>query len=345
LTLSQVEPRTPISSVPYTISTPGSYYLTTNLNVTTGDAITITASQVTLDLNGFTIASSAGSPTGTGILLSGGNTDITILNGHILGTGFANGIYPGGSNVRVAGVSVSGCQNYGIILGTANSTVVESCTVQNIGVTGIQASSVSHSSAYQCGGNAIVANTAENCYGNCSGSSDGLYVGTANNCYGYSSSGYGLYATTATGCYGFTASGNAGLDANNANNCAGYSNGNGDGLDANNASSCSGYSIGGSGLAAAAVATGCSGYSTNSTGLSAYTANNCSGLSANHYGLLVTVASNCIGQSNDSGYYGLYASTAIGCFGFNLNGGGGLHGDVAMSCYGYAINGPGVIGV
>ena len=333
LTLSQVEPRTPITSVPYTISIPGSYYLTTNITVTTGDAITITASGVTLDLNGFTVSSSAGSPNGTGILLAGGNTDITILNGHIQGTGFANGIYPAGcSNVRVAGVSVSGCLNYGIILGNANSTVVESCTVQNIGVTGIQASSVSHSSAYQCGGTAIIANTAENCYGNCSGSTVGLFAGIANNCYGYSFSGYGLYATTATGCYGFTVSGNAGLDANNANNCAGYSNGNGDGLDANNASGCSGYSIGGSGLAAAAIATGCSGTSTNGIGLSANTANNCYGNSATGYGLIAPTASNCSGVSPGSGV-GLSAITANNCYGTSNGGLAGMYATTANNCY------------
>jgi hypothetical protein len=338
LTLSQVEPRTPISSVPYTVSTPGSYYLTTNLTVTTGDAITITASQVTLDLNGFTVSSTAATPTGTGILLAGGNADITILNGHILGTGFANGIYPGGSNVRVVGVSVSGCQNYGIILGTANSTVVESCTVLNIGVYGIQASSVSHSSAYQCGGVAIIANTAENCYGNCSGSSDGVYVGTANNCYGYSSSGYGLYATTATGCYGSTVTGLAGLNANNANNCYGISNGSspglsattasncqgqnnggeGDGLDANNASNCSGYTIYGVGLNAIAVATGCSGYSTNYIGLLAYNG----------------TANSCYGQSSGSDHAGLYAYAAIGCSGSSDNG-PGLYAFIGNSCYGF----------
>jgi len=35
------EPRTPISSLPFTISTSGSYYLTKNLSVATGDGITI----------------------------------------------------------------------------------------------------------------------------------------------------------------------------------------------------------------------------------------------------------------------------------------------------------------
>jgi len=93
----------PISSVPITISNSGSYYLTKNLNVTTGDAISIITNQVTLDLNGFTISSIAPSATGTGVLLGPGISDITILDGHIKGgvinnagvysgSGFANGI-------------------------------------------------------------------------------------------------------------------------------------------------------------------------------------------------------------------------------------------------------------
>src|SRR5207244_2456549 len=79
--LDQIEPRTPISSAPFTITNSGSYYLTTNLNVTAGDAITVSANGVTLDLNGFTIASTEASPTGTGILLSNNRSAIHILNG------------------------------------------------------------------------------------------------------------------------------------------------------------------------------------------------------------------------------------------------------------------------
>jgi len=52
-TLNQIEPRTPISSLPFVISSPGSYYLTTNLSGTSG--ITISSGNVTLDLNGFTL--------------------------------------------------------------------------------------------------------------------------------------------------------------------------------------------------------------------------------------------------------------------------------------------------
>ncbi|MGA2246536.1 MAG: hypothetical protein ABSH48_16190, partial [Verrucomicrobiota bacterium] len=47
------------SSVPYTIGAPGSYYLTTNLSMARRNAITFASSDVTLDLNGFTFASTA----------------------------------------------------------------------------------------------------------------------------------------------------------------------------------------------------------------------------------------------------------------------------------------------
>ncbi len=59
--LDQIEARRPIDptqpgfSTPYTISNPGSYYLTGNLAVTAGDAIVIAVDGVTLDLNGFTL--------------------------------------------------------------------------------------------------------------------------------------------------------------------------------------------------------------------------------------------------------------------------------------------------
>ena len=55
--LDQIEARTAITnSGAVTISLPGSYYLTTNVTVSSGDAITITANNVTLDLNGFTVS-------------------------------------------------------------------------------------------------------------------------------------------------------------------------------------------------------------------------------------------------------------------------------------------------
>jgi hypothetical protein len=115
--LDQIEPRTPISAAPFVISAGGSYYLTTNVTVGSGDAITIAANNVTLDLKGFTVASTLpAASSDTAILLSGGVTNIAIYNGHITsgvtntaagvfgGSGFGFGIHYSGnfpSNVRV----------------------------------------------------------------------------------------------------------------------------------------------------------------------------------------------------------------------------------------------------
>jgi hypothetical protein len=119
-TLDQIEPRMPISSAPFTINVPGSYYLTTNLTVSSGNGITIVASDVTLDLSGFTISSTDPANSGRGIMSSGARINLAIYNGHISGgvtnktgtyggNGFSDCIYTGSSrNVRVSGVSVSG---------------------------------------------------------------------------------------------------------------------------------------------------------------------------------------------------------------------------------------------
>jgi hypothetical protein len=56
ISLLAQDPRTPISSLPYKITAPGSYYLTANLTATgNGAGITISANNVTLDLNGFAL--------------------------------------------------------------------------------------------------------------------------------------------------------------------------------------------------------------------------------------------------------------------------------------------------
>jgi hypothetical protein len=79
-TLAQVEPRTPISTLPFTISAPGSYYVTTNLTAASaGIGVTISSGNVVLDLSGFTLN---GAKVGTsGIYVIGNFTNIVIRNG------------------------------------------------------------------------------------------------------------------------------------------------------------------------------------------------------------------------------------------------------------------------
>jgi hypothetical protein len=86
-TLVDVEPRTAIraADAPIVISQPGSYYLAEDL-VAAGlgdDAITIAASGVTLDLNGFSIRGSEVGVWTRGITVTGTPTSIAIVNGTV----------------------------------------------------------------------------------------------------------------------------------------------------------------------------------------------------------------------------------------------------------------------
>jgi len=78
--LDVVEARTPIfaADFPLTINQPGSYYLAENI-VTAGGGITIDASDVTIDLNGFALTGGSGA----GIQDSGVVSNITVHNGTV----------------------------------------------------------------------------------------------------------------------------------------------------------------------------------------------------------------------------------------------------------------------
>ena len=251
--LDQLEARTPISSAPFSITAPGSYYLTTNLTVSSGNAINISTSGVTLDLNGFTIRSTAASATGFGILVNNGLSDITICNGHIRGgvtnngsgvysgSGFAYGITGSGLNpvnTLISRVSVSGCLFYGIHLGTDDTSMAESCTVRTVGGIGIRASTIKNCAAVDCGDTAIYGDQVSDCRGE-SVSGSGLSADVALNCYGSTSTStgsFGLYANhAALNCFGI--GGDTALSAFNASFCTASRSG-GRAIEANTATGC-----------------------------------------------------------------------------------------------------------
>jgi hypothetical protein len=192
--LDQVEPRTPITSVPHTIASSGSYYLTKNLTAA-GTAITISVDDVALDLCGFTLTG-PGSGTNYGIYMNA-RKNIEIRNGTIKSFG-TDGIYDAsssGGNQRILHVQVIGNKRYGISLrGSTNQ--IKDCVISGNGssyagfVYGINAAA----------GCAIAGNTVyENGVG-ATGSVSGIYAGsgcriTANVVYGngVSASGAAVY--------------------------------------------------------------------------------------------------------------------------------------------------------
>jgi hypothetical protein len=142
-TLTEVEPRIAINatntpgnaSFKFRISRAGSYYLTENVEQSSGaGGIEIAAQNVTLDLNGFAVLSTAPS-SGIGIQSNGGLA-ITVKNGTVsgwTGSGIVLGSFSTVRNVTVSAVNGP----YGI---SVFSGVVESCVVQNGGAVGIQVS-------------------------------------------------------------------------------------------------------------------------------------------------------------------------------------------------------------
>ena len=293
---AKLEKRTPISAVPFTVSVPGSYYLTTNVTTAVSNAIVITANGVTLDLGGWTIASTATNAAngGTAILLTGGLKNVTIQNGFIQGgvtnngsgvfsgSGFANGIYYSSGapiNVLASKVSVSGCLFNGINLSVSGSTVVESCTARTIGNIGLSASTVKGCGAADCGNYAIYGDLVSDCRGAAVGNGYGVYATTAQNSDGQcSGNGYGVYAITALNCHGNSDGSGDGIYAYTAQNCYGYNGSNGTALFAVCAQNCYGFNnANGTGLHATSVASGCTGTSITGTGLVATIANSCSG--------------------------------------------------------------------
>jgi len=192
-TLAQIEPRTPISSAPFTINQPGSYYLTTNLTGVSGqDGVSILANNVTLDLNGFAVQCIAGENNAVGMPTA--CTNVTVCNGSITGTGSNFGMYgyythnlscdrlnivACGTAIYASYATVSDCtiQSCGYGIEVAFSTV-SGCTVQSCSHAGISvsSSSVSGCSVWSCANEGIDADssTVSDCTAQSSG--DGIYA-------------------------------------------------------------------------------------------------------------------------------------------------------------------------
>ena len=166
-TLTQTDPGQPIpsrdadlpalngSGTAYTISQPGHYYLTENLD----KPVLIDADDVTLDLRGFLISFSppiGGGGGGASPLIAidslGGKDpreNTTVRNGHISGS-WAMGIRLGATS-RVHDLQVSYCQTYGIKCG--QSSTVENCTVK---AAKPQTPAAGYWSGIHCGDGAVI---------------------------------------------------------------------------------------------------------------------------------------------------------------------------------------------
>jgi parallel beta-helix repeat protein len=120
-TLEQVEPRTPITSLPFTINTPGSYYVVSNLSGANAPGIVIATNNVTIDLNGFVLR---GAGNFSAINTSVGCTNIVVMNGTVINWGF--GVFLGDvDGLRIVNVQASDNASFGIYAG--RNAIIENC--------------------------------------------------------------------------------------------------------------------------------------------------------------------------------------------------------------------------
>jgi parallel beta-helix repeat protein len=143
-TLDQVEARTPISSLPFTINTPGSYYITGNLAGAAGqNGIVIDADNVTLDLGGFELVG-PGSGTVSAVRVNTPHSNATVRHGSARGW-LGSAIAAASVNCtefHVEDVRVFNAGQTGIVLG--NNGAASYCKVRGCVFSGISGGTNCH---------------------------------------------------------------------------------------------------------------------------------------------------------------------------------------------------------
>ncbi len=138
-TLEQVQPRTPITNVPYTITQPGSYYLTANLTSDTR-GVRIGASGVTLDLMGFTLTGNSSEWDGVYVDGTTDNLirDVVVRNGIL--RGFRAGVLAFSTqNCRFEQLVLTGNHGFGFYANGKpfDGNIIAGCTISDNGRGGI----------------------------------------------------------------------------------------------------------------------------------------------------------------------------------------------------------------
>ena len=123
--------QTVINSIPYTITAPGNYVLGASLTFSplTGNAITVNAHNVTIDLNGHYLYNPAFGTNTAFAIYSDNKGNITVRNGQIIG--FYVGVYLNNTTAGtlnaghlVESVRLTNC-GYGIFLATGTTSVFQ----------------------------------------------------------------------------------------------------------------------------------------------------------------------------------------------------------------------------
>jgi hypothetical protein len=220
---------TQINSVPYTINSPGLYCLAKNLTytATTDNAITVNASDVTLDLNGFCLTG-PGKTSGShneGISINAGLTNVEIRNGSVKSFGYYGIQAASCTGIRVIGLRVSDNGAAGIWMAGFDHLVV-GCSAFNNGSFGatIANGMLKGNHVYDNGGQGLNAGDGSTISGNVSRSNvgAGIYASSGNSVLDNTVMGngqQGIYTTHGCTVTRNTSRGNTGTGIATGDNC------------------------------------------------------------------------------------------------------------------------------
>ncbi len=129
------ESRIAIDSLPFSIDSSGSYYVTSHLiGVTDLDGISVNVSNVSIDLNGFTLLAGGGT-IGSGILVTAAIKNLYVHNGNIQGWGDEGVSAFMAENSRFENLRLLSNQHDGLMVGNNNS--ISNCQSASNGLDGI----------------------------------------------------------------------------------------------------------------------------------------------------------------------------------------------------------------
>jgi hypothetical protein len=202
--------RTEIDSLPFTISSSGSYYLAKHFLNSAG-GITVDVHDVTIDLNGFGLDVVTGSAIEQGV--SGGNYT-TIKNGNIRNSSATSINFSNRGGIHIENMTIESSQGSGIVVGS--DSVVKNCIVLRSDLNGIEGANAVLVSGCVSSGNADVGITLSQ-------------TAVVADCIARDNTGDGIQVGTGSVISGCTATGNGGdgIDATNNStigSCVAYSN-------------------------------------------------------------------------------------------------------------------------
>jgi parallel beta-helix repeat protein len=120
---------TVITSLPYRITASGEYELQDNLTANGTDGIDVEASNVSINLAGYTLTQGQTGRTGTGIWVTPNHTNVSIQNGTITGFGFGVTFDEFGSGHVLKNVQLLGSPHIGVyVIGNSNCRI-ENCSI------------------------------------------------------------------------------------------------------------------------------------------------------------------------------------------------------------------------